>query len=172
MVHALEAFSDDLLRNLQRFMSLGDTDGIETIWTCCIICLAHLAALCHFLSQTDTSSSTPMNYLYDLTVDKLCNLSLEVHIEKHPHVELLTGISWNTVLGTIDARLGLDSDAENGPLRRRKTIIAKAYDDFRANLPGFEPTSLASLVIATDGRSEDSSYPNLLVPEERERYGL
>jgi hypothetical protein len=76
------------------------------------------------------------------------------------------------VLDTIDARLGLGSGAENGPLRRRKTIIEKAYDDFRANLPGFEPTSFASLVIATDGRSEDSSYPNLLVPEERERYGL
>jgi hypothetical protein len=76
------------------------------------------------------------------------------------------------MLDTIDTRLGLCSDAEKGSLQRRKAIIKKAYDDFQENLPGFEPSSFASLVIAADGRSKDSSYPNLLVPEERERYGL
>ncbi|KAF9779638.1 hypothetical protein BJ322DRAFT_369059 [Thelephora terrestris] len=172
LVHSLEILSSDLLRHLQRFMILGDTGGVETIWACCVMCLAHLAALCHFVSQKDTTSSLSMDCLYDLTLDKLCNLFLEVHIEKYPYVDFLTGRSWNTMLDTIDTRLGLCSDAEKGSLQRRKAIIKKAYDDFQENLPGFEPSSFASLVIAADGRSKDSSYPNLLVPEERERYGL
>lgn len=51
-------------------------------------------------------------------------------------------------------------------------IIEKAYADFRENLPEFEPDAFACLVFATDGRSEGSNYPNLIVPGERERYGL
>ena len=75
-------------------------------------------------------------------------------------------------LDTIDARLGLCSDAENGLLRHWKVIIEKAYADFQENLPGFEPPSFASLVLATDGRSEGSNFPNLIEPKEREPYGL
>ena len=75
-------------------------------------------------------------------------------------------------MDTIDARLGLCSDAGNGLLRHRKMVIGKAYANFRENLPEFEPTSFTSLVIATDGRSGDSRYPNLTVAGERERYGL
>jgi hypothetical protein len=73
-------------------MILGDTGGVETIWACCVMCLAHLAALCHFVSQKDTTSSLSMDCLYDLTLDKLCNLFLEVHIEKYPYVDFLTGV--------------------------------------------------------------------------------
>ena len=75
-------------------------------------------------------------------------------------------------LDTIDARLGSRSNVENGSLRRWKVIIKKAYADFRENLPGFEPPSFLSLVLATDGRSGGSNFPNLMVPKERERYGL
>ena len=78
--------------NLESFVSIGDTSGVETIWTCCIICLAHLAALCHLVSQTDTTSGSSMNGLYDLTLDKLGNLSLEVHIEAYSHFDVLTGV--------------------------------------------------------------------------------
>ncbi|KAF9783513.1 hypothetical protein BJ322DRAFT_158918 [Thelephora terrestris] len=172
IVYALDTFSSDLMRNLEYFSSIGDTNDVETIWTCCVICLAHLAALCHFMSQTDTTSSLFMNHLYDLTLEKLCNLSLKVHIESYSPFDVLTGKSWNTALDTIDARLGLCSDAEKGSLRNWKAVIEKAYEDFRANLPGFEPTSFDSLVLATDGRSENSSFPNLSEPKERERYGL
>ena len=81
-------------------------------------------------------------------------------------------MSWKTALDTIDARLRLCSDAENGSLQHWKMVIGKAYANLRERLPEFEPTSFTSLVIATDGRSGDSRYPNLTVAGERERYGL
>ena len=92
LVHALETFSNDLMGNLQRFVSIGDTSGVGTIWACCVLCLAHLAALCHFMSQTDPTSSTFMNDLYDQTLDNLCNLSLQIHIEGYLRFEVLTGV--------------------------------------------------------------------------------
>lgn len=51
-------------------------------------------------------------------------------------------------------------------------VIEGAYADFRENLPEFKPDQFVSLVFATDGRSGGSNYPNLIAPEERERYGL
>jgi hypothetical protein len=75
-------------------------------------------------------------------------------------------------LDTIDARLGLQLDTEDGSLRRWKKVIERAYADLRQNLPGFEPDLFASLVFAMDGRSGETEFPNLAVPEERERYGL
>jgi hypothetical protein len=80
------------MRNLQRFTSIGDTSGAGMIWTCCVICLAHLAALCHLISQTDPTSSISMEDLYDQTLDNLCNLSLEVHVEGYPRSDILTGV--------------------------------------------------------------------------------
>jgi len=113
-----------------------------------------------------------MNDLYSLTLDKLGNLSLEVHIEVHTHFDVLTGMSWKTALDTIDARLGSRSDKGNGQLGHWKTIIEMAYAEFQANLPGFEPPLFDSLVLAADGRSESSKFPNLIAAEEREPYGL
>lgn len=73
---------------------IGDTGGVGTIWTCCIICLAHLAALSHLMSQKDPASSEPMDGLCDLTLGKLGNLSLEVQIgvEDRSHFDILTGV--------------------------------------------------------------------------------
>jgi hypothetical protein len=137
-----------------------------------------------------------MNDRYDLTLQKLGNLSLEVRIEKFSRFDLLTGVrvsrefvppergetltefalwhqtSWKTALDTIEARLGLQLDPGNGSLGHWKTIIGKAYADFRENLPEFEPDLFVSLVFATDGRSEGSDFPNLLVATERERFGI
>ena len=75
--------------NLQRFASLGDSDGAETIWTCCIMCLAHLAALSHLAGQADPASSASMNRICDLTLDKLVNLSLEARIEGYSDLDVL-----------------------------------------------------------------------------------
>ena len=75
-------------------------------------------------------------------------------------------------MDTIDARVGSHSDAEKGSLRHWKRVLEKAHADFQANFPGFEPHPFACLVMATDGRSEGSKFPNLIVPKERERYGL
>ena len=56
------------------------------------MCLAHLTALCHLMSQTDPAWSVPMNGLYGLTLEKLGNLSLEVRVEKYSHFDILTGV--------------------------------------------------------------------------------
>ena len=80
------------MENLQQFITIGDSDGVGIIWACCIMSLAHLSALCHSISRTDLVSSTRMNRLYDLTLEKLGNLSSEVHIEDHSHLDVLTGV--------------------------------------------------------------------------------
>lgn len=80
------------MENLQQFITVGDTDGAETIWTCCILCLAHLAALSHLMSQTGSASGVFMNDIYDLTLGKLGNLSLEARIKEYSNFDLLTGV--------------------------------------------------------------------------------
>ena len=75
-------------------------------------------------------------------------------------------------MDTINARIGLDLDAEDGSLQRWGTVIGKTYEDFKSSFPAFHPDPLISLVMATDGRSEGSNFPNLVVAGERLRYGL
>jgi hypothetical protein len=71
-----------------------DTSGVGTIWSCCIICLAHLAALSHLISQTDPDSSAYMNGLCNHTLGQLGNLSIEVHTEGdgYSDLDLLIGV--------------------------------------------------------------------------------
>jgi hypothetical protein len=81
-------------------------------------------------------------------------------------------MSWKKVLEIIDVRIGLVSDAESGSLRHWREAISKTCADFEASFPGEGPSLLASLAVSMDGRMESSAYPNLMVPKERERYGL
>ena len=135
-----------------------------------------------------------MGDLRDLTLDKLTSLSHEVYIEKYSHFDVLTGvrilvillrtsealskdsdqISWKRALDTIEEciRLCPHSEREAPQYHRWKEVIGKAYADFQANLPGYEPSLLSSLAMTVDGRTEGSNYPNLILPAERERYGL
>ena len=92
LVRDLDKFCNDLIGNLERFITLGDSSGAETIWTCCVTCLAHLAALCHLTSRTAPTSSEPMNRLCNLTLEKLGNVSLEVHIEQYTDFDALTAV--------------------------------------------------------------------------------
>ena len=134
-----------------------------------------------------------MGDLRDLTLDKLTSLSHEVHIEKYSHFDVLTGvrilvillrtskalskdsdqISWKRALDTIEECIRLcPHSGREAPRYRWKEVIGKAYADFQANLPGYEPSLLSSLAMTVDGRTEGSNYPNLILPAERERYGL
>jgi len=120
--------------NLQRFIEVRDSSGVGTIWTCCVTCLAHLAALCHFVGQTEPTLRGSMDDLCDLTLDKLGNISREVRIEEYSHFDVLTGISWKRALDTIDARLGLSSHTEadhcnigEGLLERRMPIFKQIF---------------------------------------------
>ena len=101
-----------------------------------------------------------MNDLYDLTLDRLGNLPLEVRIQEYSNFHLLTGvrISEPFVFPNEVRRLPSYS-MSNGPLRRWRIVIEKAYTKLRENLSGFEPTTFAFLALATDGRSENLSYP-------------
>ena len=185
-------FSHSVMKNLERFIEMKDTMGVETIWTCCITCLGHLAALCHLVGQAVPAMRGSMGDLCDLALDKLASLSYEVHIERYSHFDFLTGvrilvnllrtgktltkysnqISWKRALDTIDERIESRPHAGNEPLRHWRGVIGKAYADFQASFPGYQPSPLTSLVLSVDGRTEDSSYPNLLLQEEREHYGL
>ena len=82
-------------------------------------------------------------------------------------------ISWKRALDTIDARIGFPSRAASESAQYYwRGVIGKAYSDFQANLPGYEPSLLTSLALSVDGRTEDSDFPNLLLAVEREPYGL
>jgi hypothetical protein len=57
-------------------------------------------------------------------------------------------------------------------LRYLKGVVAKAYLAFREKLPDEEPPELTSKLCETDGRDEDSAYPNLLQASVRDGYGI
>lgn len=190
---SLDKISNTLIRNLQRFTELGDTSGVETIWACCIMCLGHLTALSHLISQREPALANSMNDMCDLALDKLGDLSSEVHVEVYSYFDILTRvrtvvvlprtskalteganqISLKRGLDTIDARLGLCSHAENESLRYLRGVIGKVHADFQANLQGCcGPSWILSGAVLVDGRTADSKYPNLILHSGREPYGL
>ena len=69
-----------------------ESRSARTVWTCCITCLGHLAALSHLISQTEPTLKGPMDKLCDLTLDRLRNLSHEAHIKEFKHFDVLTGV--------------------------------------------------------------------------------
>ena len=163
--------------NLERFIEVGDSSGAGTIWTCCVTCLAHLAALCHLIGRMEPTLRDSMGHLCDLALDKLGNVSHEAHIEEYSHFDVLTGvrilvvllrlskaltnvfnqISWKRALDTIDERIGLRSRAESEPLRRWRGVIEKAYSDLQASLRGYGLSLLGSLSLSVDGRAGGST---------------
>jgi hypothetical protein len=46
------------------------------------------------------------------------------------------------------------------------------YTKFQAGLPEYEPPMMYSLAMLEDGTTEDSKYPNMMLDEVREWYGL
>ena len=180
-----------MIGNLQRFVGVGD-DSIWTIWTCCVTCLGHLAALCHLVGRTESILRGSMDDLCDLVLERLGDISREVHIEQHSQFDVLTGvcisvvllwprkaltanveqISWARALDTIDVRIRSCSHTESQPLRCWRGIIGQAYTELQANMPVYEPCQLVKMVLTVDGRTGDSTAPNFLRCEERVPYGL
>ena len=130
-----------------------------------------------------------MDGLCDLALEKLANLSHQVHIEEHSHFDVLTGvrilvalprttkaltqdtiqISWKRALDTIDVRIGSRAHAESEPLRHWSGVIGKAYADLQANLAVHGPSALLiSLISSEGGRTGGSSHLNSLPRKERE----
>jgi len=78
--------------NLQRFIEVEDSDGVETIWACCVTCLAHLIALSHLISQKEPALRISMNDLSDLALARLVDLSREVRVEVYTYFDVLTEV--------------------------------------------------------------------------------
>lgn len=118
----LDKFCNALMRNMQRFIEVDDSNGVETIWTCCISCLAHLTALSHLIGQSVPTLRSSMDDLYDLTLAKLGNLSREVHVEVYSHSDILTRVrtSVGFAQGEQGTNQGYRSDLfEKGARRHR-----------------------------------------------------
>ena len=96
--------------NLEGFITLGDSSDVETIWTCYVTCLAHLAALCHLFSQTAPALSGPTDHLCDLTLEKLGNISLEVRIEQYSQFDISTGVRILAILFRATEALTKDTN--------------------------------------------------------------
>jgi len=94
------------MRDLQRFIEVGDDGGVETIWTCCVTCLAHLIALSHLLSQRAPTLRGSMDELFHLTLDKLGDLSREIRVEVYSHFDVLTQV--RTSLGLAPDKYSAD----------------------------------------------------------------
>ena len=84
--------------NLQRFIEVGDISGVETIWACCVTCLGHLAALSYLISQREPTLRGSMDDLCNLTLEKLGDLSNEVHVEEYSYFDVLTEVRIFVVL--------------------------------------------------------------------------
>ena len=91
LVLALDEFSNALMENMQRFIEMGDSD-VETIWTCCVVCLAHLAALSHLTGLAELTLGGSMNNLCDLTLNRLGTLCHGIRVEVFSHFEVLTRV--------------------------------------------------------------------------------
>jgi len=75
-------------------------------------------------------------------------------------------------LEVFDIRLA-DFPPEYGArLRHRRDIVAMVYSDFVAKLPDAKLTALASRAAWVDGRTEESQYPNLMIPGAMLPYGI
>ena len=187
----LDRFSGTLMENLQRFIKIEDSSGVETIWTCCVTCLGHLAALCHFISHAVPTLRGSMDDLCNLALDKLASLSHEVRIEECSHFDVLTAvrilgllpwmsealtrnanqISWKKALDTIDVYIGSRPHAES-ELRHWRGVIEKAHTDLYANLLCHGPSALfLSHEFAYSWRG-GPNYPSLMLREELEDSGF
>ena len=158
----LDKFSCSLMENLQRVIEIEDSSGIETIWTCCVTCLGHLAALCHFISHAVPTLRGSMDDLCNLALDRLTSLSHEVRIEEYSYFDVLTEvrilgllrwmsealtknanqISWKRALDMINVYIGSRPHAESEQLRHWRGVIEKAHTDLHGHLPCLGPSTL------------------------------
>lgn len=84
----------------------------------------------------------------------------------------VTQVSWDKALGVFDARLATASLEHGTRLGHQRDAVADAYSDFEAKLPEARIPVLILRALLEDGRTEGSQYPNLMVPGEREQYGI
>lgn len=81
-------------------------------------------------------------------------------------------VSWKKALGVFDARLASVPPENGTKLQHCKEMVAEVHSDFAAKLPDAKLPILAMRATLEDGRTEESRYPNLLIPEVKHQYGI
>ncbi|KAF9785457.1 hypothetical protein BJ322DRAFT_831444 [Thelephora terrestris] len=168
----LDGYSQTLLSNLRRFEGLCDEGGAELIRGCCIVCFAHLAVLCEALGELEPAPQTGVDTLCDASLERVGELSGVTCMEEYTHYDRLLGVSWKKALEVFDARLAKITSEHGINLRHWKQIVEKHQLDFARRIPEAKMPTLAVRARREDGRTEGSQYPNLILPWERNHYGL
>ena len=92
LVTRLDEYSETLLRNLRRFLEVGDRRGAEVIQRTCVACLAHLAMLCDRISRLDPNSKPQMDAVCDSSLERLGHLSQDMRIDRYTYLDILLGV--------------------------------------------------------------------------------
>lgn len=89
MVVVLRQYSETLLRNIQRFAEVGDSNGAEIIQSGCVCCLSHLAVLCDFLGRVAPNSKPDLDAICDWSLEELGDLTQGMCFEEYTYLDLL-----------------------------------------------------------------------------------
>ena len=85
----LDEYSDTLLRNIRRFIEIGDSLGAEIIQSSCVGCLAHLAVLCDLVSRLEPSYKSQADAVCDSSLERLGRLTQEMNFDEYTYLDLL-----------------------------------------------------------------------------------
>ena len=85
---------------------------------------------------------------------------------------IVTQASWKRALEVFDTRLAKIPPENSAKMRHWKQVVEKLYLELAAKLPNVKTPTLARRVAGEDGRVEGSQYPNLILPWERQQYGI
>lgn len=165
LVALLDEYSQSLLSNLQRFQELGDKSGAETIRSCCVNCLAHLAVLCEALSDVEPTQAGVDALCYS-NLARLGKLAEDMHMEEYTRHDLLLWASLEKALEVFDVRLARVPIESDTKLRHWKQTVAGLCSDFAAKVPDGRIPSLVRQTEWVHVRAEGSRYPDL---DHRER---
>lgn len=178
------------MTHLGEFDKTNDTEGASMIRSNCIACLSHLAALYHSVGEIQPSARATLDSLCDAVLNNLGSLTQGMKLEEVTYFDLLLKVSdpctlenklpdvcilqssWKKAIAIYDSRICSLSLEEGGQLWRWREIVVEAYADFERRVPKCEPPILIVLAWSEDGRSEESKYPNFMVPAARESYGI
>jgi hypothetical protein len=92
LVSRLDEYSDALLRNIRRFLEIGDSHGAEIIQNSCVGCLAHLAVLCDLTSRLEPNFKPQMDAVCDSSLERLGHLTQEMSFDAYTYFDLLLGV--------------------------------------------------------------------------------
>ena len=114
-----------------------------------------------------TRCNTPLD---DSSLERLCELARDKHVEEYTHLDLLLGVraiilttdqplmasvtqvSWEKALRVFDARLATVSVEHGAKLQHWKEAVAEVYSDFATKLPNAELPTLVVRAALEDGR--------------------